>query len=878
MNQENFTLRNGSRVAIVGGGPAGSFFALYLSQFAREKGINPDITIYQQRDFNALGQNGCKGCAGILAPSLIKNMNDFGLFIPDDIIQSEIDQYAVHSTHTSISISNPEKEVQIVSVYRGGGPRVSQFKNPVSFDGWLLDEAHKAGARIERNAVTGILLGSNTQLDTADGRIGYDLIVLSSGVNSRRIPIIGHDYFPPKTTTMDLAELFVGNDKVEELLGKAAHTFLIPRSGLVFGTLVPKGPFINVSLLSNSRNAISVTDFLNHEMVKSKIPGHYKWSCSCRPMASRGSAQGYFTDRFIAVGDAAVTRLYKDGIGSALLMARQAAHTSVFHGISRQNFKQHYEPFCQAIKADNTWGRLLFSVNNRVKDSRAFLLSQHHLISSEQDSTGLQPFTKAAWGMFTGSYRYKRIARWILSPASFTKLAIAFLQEYLGIFLRGKRLLRRNLHVGRKGVLILGSGFGGIYVLRNLVPDLNRDENVETIMISNENYFLFSALLHEVAMGRIESRHIAYPIRRLHWRDRFNFIQADVEGIHLNNRSVSTSRGIFEYDYLVIALGSATDISEFASNEMRSSNTFTLKTLYDSQRIRNNIIKKFEQATAEKEIDYQKQLLTFVITGAGYVGVQVAAELRDFIFKSLINYYKMIPPENIRIILIEAESGVVSELDSRDRAYVMRQIKRMGIEVRLKSKVTRVFRDSVEVNGSEIIPTGTIIWLGGITANPKVAEVEVETDSIGRIIVNEHLEVEKFPGVYVVGDSACFIDMKSGLPAPPRAHVAVRQAKVAAHNILADIRGRDKKIYKFVKPPDLISLGTSKALFRFFGFRITGFTARLIWLGAYSLLVTGTYNRMRIIIDWVLSSFFGRDTTYVQMTSGTKAKTSPKDK
>jgi len=121
-----------------------------------------------------------------------------------------------------------------------------------------------------------------------------------------------------------------------------------------------------------------------------------------------------------------------------------------------------------------------------------------------------------------------------------------------------------------------------------------------------------------------------------------------------------------------------------------------------------------------------------------------------------------------------------------------------------------------------------------------------------------------FTGVYAIGDCAHFEDQKSGQPIPPRAHTAVRQAKVVAHNILADIRGRDKKLYCYSKPPELVSLGASKAMFRFHGLRLYGFAARLIWLGAYSLLVTGTYNRVRIIMDWLLSLVFGRDITYLR--------------
>ena len=160
---------------------------------------------------------------------------------------------------------------------------------------------------------------------------------------------------------------------------------------------------------------------------------------------------------------------------------------------------------------------------------------------------------------------------------------------------------------------------------------------------------------------------------------------------------------------------------------------------------------------------------------------------------------------------------------------------------------------------------GSVIGVGGGVANPGIAELDVDKDSIGRVLVNEYLEVAEVPGVYAVGDCAHFEDPRSGQPIPPRAHTTVRQAKVVAHNILSEIRGRDKKAYRYTIPLEMVSLGTSKAMFRFHGLRLYGFLARLLWLGSYILLVTGAYNRVRIIMDWLLSLLFGRDTTLLKL-------------
>jgi len=864
MNKAQKKIETGSKIAIIGGGPAGCFFALYLRRYAEERNIHPEITIYQERDFNELGPKGCKGCAAILSISMIKNLRELGLRVPDEVIQSWIKHYAVHSPHTAMSISNPVKTVQIASVYRGGGPQISHYEMPISFDGWLLSQAKKQDSRVINQAVSGIYLGEEPAVEAAGEKSNYDLVVLASGVNSKTIPITGLDYVPPETRTMSLSELYIGASQVKSRLGHVAHAFLIPHSRIIFGTLVPKGPFINVSVISNGQRPVSAKEFLNLRTVQSILPKDYQVTCNCKPKTLIGAARNYYTDGFVAIGDAAITRLYKDGIGSSLLSAREAARVTIHHGPSQQSFERYYQPFCQEIQRDNRWGKLLFSINNRTKDSRLFMLTQQRLIGDEHDIRGSSPFTKSAWGMFSGGYTYKKIAMMSFAPVPLIRLFTALIGESFTALFHRELTDRRRLHVGSRKVLILGSGFGGTYALRSLVPSLNRNENVQITMVSDENFFLFSPLLHEVAMGGIETRHVAYPIRRLHWRDRFNFEQAEVKRIDLQERQVITTLGTLHFNYLVMALGSVANPPIAGSAAGKGNNLFTLRTLHDSMLVRNHIISAFEQASVEIDIERQQQLLTFVVAGAGYTGVQVIAELRDFIHKHIIRFYKTIAPENIRLILVEAEPKIIPELQLKLGAYVMKTLKEMNIEIRLKSRITQIWEDRVEINHTQIVPTSTLIWVAGVVAHPRIAELEVPRDKIGRVLVNEYMEVVGSPGVYAVGDCAHFVDPESGQPIPPRAHTAVRQAKIAAHNILSEIRGRDKKPYRYSNPVEMVSLGASKAAFGLYRLRLYGLPARLIWLGAYTLLVTGMYNRLRIVTDWLLSRLFGRDTTFLK--------------
>jgi NADH dehydrogenase len=851
-------LENGSKVAIVGGGPAGSLFALYLLRYAGERNIRPAITLYEERKFKECGPTGCKGCAGILSISFLKNLRELGLKVPEEIIQSKIEQYAVHSPYTSISISNPEREIEIVSICRGGGPAKST-ENIGSFDGWLLEQVKRKGVCVVNQRVSGIDLGEETSVEVAGDKDRYDLVVLATGINNGSTVVRGLNYIPPEARRMAMAELYVGAQQVRAVLGNVAHVFLIPHSGMIFGTLVPKGPFVNVSVLSG----MSVVDFLKNEFVRPLLPIPYEIVCHCRPLAAIHSAGNYYADRFVAVGDASVSRLYKDGIGSSLLTARQAARTIVHHGFSSRDFHHHYGPLCKGMNQDNRWGKLLFWFNDKTKDSRTFLLAQHRLIGDEQyNIKGSQYFTKAAWGMFSGTYSYREIWAMVSRPISFGRLLWVLLKGMVTLLPGTKRSYPRRLHVGSRKVLILGSGFGGTYVLRHLVPSLNRNENVETTMISDENFFLFSPLLHQVAMGGIETRHIAYPIRRLHWRDRFNFVHACVEGINLPGREVNTTAGAFHFDYLVLALGSVPDVSRL---NVPGPNLFTLKTLHDSMLIRNHIIGIFEQASAQRDPEKRQHLLTFVVSGAGYIGVQLVTELRDFIFRNLVKVYRAIDPSDIRIILVEAEARIVADLDPKLGDYAATQLERMGIDIRVRSQITRVWEDRVEVDGNVILPTKTVIWGAGMVANPRIAEIETRKDCYGRIRINEYLEVPGAPGVYALGDCAHFEDPKSGRAVPMRAYVAFRQARIVAHNLLAAIRGSDLKAYRYSGIPEILSLGSSRAVLRLHRIRIYGFPARLVWLILYSSLVTGIYNRVRVLTDWLLSLVFGRDIAYLKL-------------
>ncbi len=431
--QRSLKLGSGSKIAVVGGGPAGSLFALYIQRFARERGISPVLTIYEPKRFSEGGPRACNRSAGILSASFLDGLREASVELPETVIQSRISGYRLHSPFGMVPLANPEPEDVPVVVFRGGGPLHGQGEPVESFDGYLLGLARGAGAEVISKRVEEVRVRPHPAVVVDGSAVEYDLVVLACGINSASPRVSGSAYEEPETCLMVQDELHAGRDVVQSRMAGTVHIFFVPGSSLVFGSLVPKGAFINVSLLADGCEPPSVDEFLENELVKRVLNFPYLRCCGCRGKAGVGMALNPADDGFVAIGDASVSRLYKDGIGSALRTARQAAHTAVFDGISREAFRRHYLPLCRDIDRDNRFGSVLFRFHRWVKDSPSFLKAQARLIAAEQLShDAYRPYSHVIWGMFTGSYDYRRIMSMALAPGSLVKLAAAMIRVKAG--------------------------------------------------------------------------------------------------------------------------------------------------------------------------------------------------------------------------------------------------------------------------------------------------------------------------------------------------------------------------------------------------------------------------------------------------------------
>lgn len=413
-------LENGSRVIIVGGGPAGSFTALQLLNQAASANLQLRVSILEPRDFNRPGLGSCNKCAGILSSQLVRNLKRLQLQIPPEVIQSEIDTYILHGGQVQLPIHVNDPQRRVVSIYRGSGPRLGDPPYPRSFDAWLLRQAEERGAVIYKTRALSIQAGPPPRASTPNGDLEAELLILATGVNGRLNldPRLG--YRQPQTETMAQDEIHMPGEQYT----KNIHIFFDHPQGLIFGALIPKNRYVNISLLGHNLPGDAVTQFLTHHEMPGLPSQPNGLLCGCTPKVSVAPARGFFGDRFAAVGDAAVTRLYKDGIGSAFITAEAAVTTAVQRGVSRQDFAAGYLPACQEIARDNAYGRLLFRLWAAARQTPGIRKAWMHAAISESRLPAAQRLhTNVLWGMLSGDESYRAMFWHVISiPSMFSVL------------------------------------------------------------------------------------------------------------------------------------------------------------------------------------------------------------------------------------------------------------------------------------------------------------------------------------------------------------------------------------------------------------------------------------------------------------------------
>jgi flavin-dependent dehydrogenase len=404
-------LKDGDQVCIVGGGPAGSFAALHLLRLARQANLNLKVLIFERRDFSQPGPAGCNHCAGVLSSRVLQGLQALGLGLPADVIQATITSYKVYLDGGPASVEQPGPGRSIVSVYRGGGPRFSPMGPVASFDRFLVDQAVERGAQLIPHFVRKIVWEDRPIINVSKRSYPADLLVLATGVNTRSPLDRAFNYEPPPIQVMAQDEVLRPLDWNDSCV---SVYFRNPPS-LIFGALVPKGDYLNISLLGHNLSTEAVPEFLEAQRLAASM--RTGSLCGCTSRIAVGSARGFCGDRWVAVGDAAVTHLYKDGIGSAYHTAERAMQVAVGQGISAADFRRGYLPFCRSVARDNFFGQILFKLWGFTLRTSPLLQAWRRAMESE---AGLRPdkriHSRVLWGMLSGGEAYRKLFRLAVSP------------------------------------------------------------------------------------------------------------------------------------------------------------------------------------------------------------------------------------------------------------------------------------------------------------------------------------------------------------------------------------------------------------------------------------------------------------------------------
>lgn len=416
---------------------------------------------------------------------------------------------------------------------------------------------------------------------------------------------------------------------------------------------------------------------------------------------------------------------------------------------------------------------------------------------------------------------------------------------------------RARLQSEPKRVLIVGGGFGGAYAARRLGRTLGTRADFEVVLISDQNYLLFTPMLHEVAAGDLHAPDIVAPLRQL--LKRVRCIEGEVTAIDLEARCVDCAAGPqrrtqrMRFDHLLLAPGAVTN---FFGMDGVAENASTMKTLADAALLRNRMIALLEDAATEPDAATRRRLMTFVVAGGGFAGVETMGAISEFL-RDTVRRYPELDPSMLRCVLVHPGDGILPELGARLGGIAYERLRRRGVEFLLGTRVIGYDDWIVRLSRGEPIPANTLVWTAGTRSAPVVEELPVEKVR-GRLKVNQYLELAGHEGVvWAVGDSAAVPDGHGGLH-PPTAQHGIRQGLAAAHNIEAAVAGTKPKPFAFATIGQMASLGHCTGVAQILGIRFSGFVAWWLWRSVYLAKLPGVARKLRVAIQWTLDWFFPR--------------------
>ncbi|KAA3648240.1 MAG: NAD(P)/FAD-dependent oxidoreductase [Chloroflexi bacterium] len=402
------------------------------------------------------------------------------------------------------------------------------------------------------------------------------------------------------------------------------------------------------------------------------------------------------------------------------------------------------------------------------------------------------------------------------------------------------------MNARRPRVIIVGAGFGGLFAAKTL-----NNKAVDVLLIDRHNYHTFTPLLYQVATSALDPSEIAYPIRSIfRGSSNVDVLLGDLTDINPEKQTISVRTNGDErteaYDYLILATGS--EVRYFGDKSIRE-HAFELRNLPDTTRLRNHLLRRFEEASWEPDADKRHALTTIVVVGGGPTGLETAGAVHELFNDVLAREFEDSDLQ-ARVVLVEASPDLLKPYPENLRQAALEQLQSLGVEVVLSNPVVAVSDDEVTLGDGMKIPTKTFIWSAGVKASPVVEMLDVDVSENGRVFISPTTEVIGHEHIYAVGDMA-YLENEQGDDYPMMIPPAQQQGQLAAKNILADIAGKAQNNFKYIDRGIMATIGRSRAVAWLYNrIPLRGFIAWVVWLIFHLMTLIGFRNRLNVLINW----------------------------
>ena len=411
----------------------------------------------------------------------------------------------------------------------------------------------------------------------------------------------------------------------------------------------------------------------------------------------------------------------------------------------------------------------------------------------------------------------------------------------------------------KKRILILGGGFAGAYTALHLERRLAGVRDIEIVLAAQENFVLFTPMLHEVAASDVAITDVVQPLRKMLRRTRVLIVE--IESIDLASKRVHVlqkdlAQGFdFTYDHLVLALGTVPNFHRTPGIEQHA---LTMKTLGDAILLRNRLIEALDVADNHPDATVRNAMLTVVVAGGGFAGAETAGAVNDLL-REAVRFYPNLKERMLRILLVHQGEVILPELSESLGRYAEKQLGRRGVEVLLKTGVAGYDGKELTLSDGTKIATRLVVWTAGITPSPMVSGLPCTLQN-GRVRVNAFRTVPQRSDVWSLGDCASVPDaFNPGKFCPPTAQHAIRQAAVLAQNIAAEVRSQPLRPFRFKTLGMLAAIGRRAGVAEILGLRFSGIVAWALWRTIYLSKLPGLQKKVRIAMDWALDLVFSKD-------------------